>query len=111
MVPARLFVAVYGVMNLIDNSLDTFWQSEAKQPHTINMQFNRKTRLSMILFFVDFDQDESYTPQKLVAGEHSHTLSLCDLLMFLSIIFTVRIFINISFKYSSTLEYFSFYIT
>ena len=57
-------MAEYGVMNLIDNSLDTFWQSEAKQPHTISMEFNRKMKVSQILFFVDFDQDESYTPQK-----------------------------------------------
>src|SRR2546428_430297 len=43
-----------------------FWRrSDGPQPHIVTIQFHKKMRLSELAFYVDFKQDESYTPQKL----------------------------------------------
>jgi anaphase-promoting complex subunit 10 len=55
----------FGVEQLRDNNLETYWQSDASQPHTISIQFTHKQLISDILLYVDYKQDESYTPQKI----------------------------------------------
>lgn len=54
-----------GVEFLRDNSLDTYWQSDGAQPHTISIQFQKKVRLQQLALYVNFKRDESYTPNKL----------------------------------------------
>lgn len=56
----------YGVEHLIDNCLDTFWQSDGPQPHLVNMQFKQKTKVKDLCIFADYKQDESYTPSRIV---------------------------------------------
>jgi len=53
------------VAELRDDNLDTYWQSDGGQPHLINLQFRRKTAVTQIAFYLDYAQDESYTPKKL----------------------------------------------
>jgi anaphase-promoting complex subunit 10 len=43
--------------------LETFWQSDGPIPHTINVQFQKKTRVSHVAIYLDSKTDESYTPQ------------------------------------------------
>ena len=56
----------YGVENLIDNCLDSFWQSDGPQPHLVNMQFKQKTKIKDICIYADYKSDESYTPSRII---------------------------------------------
>ena len=49
---------------LRDDNVDTFWQSDGTQPHLVNVQFQRKVRIAEVVLYVDYRNDESYTPQK-----------------------------------------------
>lgn len=62
-----------------DNNLETYWQSDASQPHTISIQFTQKQLVSDILLYVDYKQDESYTPHKISvrAGSNFNDLHVC----------------------------------
>ena len=53
-----------GVEQLRDNNVDTYWQSDGGQ-HLINMQFHKKMCISQIDFYLDYKNDESYTPKKI----------------------------------------------
>ena len=53
-----------GVEYLRDDNVDTFWQSDGTQPHLVNVQFQRKVRIAEVVLYVDYRNDESYTPQK-----------------------------------------------
>jgi len=54
----------FGVEQLRDGSLDTYWQSDGPQPHLINIQFRRKMTISDICIYADYKADESYTPNR-----------------------------------------------
>ena len=54
-----------GVEQLRDDNTNTFWQSDGSQPHLINIQFMKKTRVQELCLFFDFKSDESYTPSKM----------------------------------------------
>ncbi|EGG14181.1 anaphase promoting complex subunit 10 [Cavenderia fasciculata] len=66
----------FGVDQLRDESLSTFWQSDAPQPHTISIQFNKRYEIENILLYTDHKLDESYTPSKISikAGTTFHDL-------------------------------------
>ncbi len=49
---------------LLDDNLETYWQSDGPQPHLVNIQFKQKTKVKDLCIFSDFKVDESYTPQK-----------------------------------------------
>ncbi|CAH9107234.1 unnamed protein product [Cuscuta europaea] len=65
-----------GVAFLRDDNLDTFWQSDGTQPHLINIQFQKKVKLQLVILYVDYKLDESYTPSKISirAGDGFHNL-------------------------------------
>lgn len=65
-----------GVDQLRDDSIETYWQSDGGQPHLINIQFHKKMTVVELAFYLDFTQDESYTPKKLSirAGSSFHDL-------------------------------------
>lgn len=65
-----------GVQCLRDDNCDTYWQSDGAQPHLINIQFQKKVKLRLIVLYVDFKLDESYTPSKISirAGDGFHNL-------------------------------------
>ena len=52
-----------GILQLRDNSTETFWQSDGPIPHLINIQFLRKTAISHVALYLDYKTDESYTPE------------------------------------------------
>eukprot|EP00929_Paragymnodinium_shiwhaense_P113367 TRINITY_DN81647_c0_g1_i1.p1 TRINITY_DN81647_c0_g1~~TRINITY_DN81647_c0_g1_i1.p1 ORF type:complete len:197 (-),score=27.41 TRINITY_DN81647_c0_g1_i1:139-729(-) len=51
-----------GVEQLRDDNSDTYWQSDGPQPHLINIQFQRKVRVSELKLYTSYKIDESYTP-------------------------------------------------
>ncbi|VVA99471.1 unnamed protein product [Arabis nemorensis] len=65
-----------GVNTLRDDNLETYWQSDGLQPHLINIQFQKKVKLQLVVLYVDFKLDESYTPSKISirAGDGFHNL-------------------------------------
>ncbi|KAH1260334.1 Anaphase-promoting complex subunit 10 [Glycine max] len=65
-----------GVSSLRDDNLETYWQSDGGQPHLVNIQFQKNVRLQLIVLYVDFKLDESYTPSKVSirAGDGFHNL-------------------------------------
>ncbi|XP_048498640.1 anaphase-promoting complex subunit 10 isoform X2 [Beta vulgaris subsp. vulgaris] len=65
-----------GVQCLRDDNSETYWQSDGAQPHLINIQFQKKVKLQLIVLYVDFKLDESYTPSKISirAGDGFHNL-------------------------------------
>ena len=69
-----------GVGQLRDGKVDTFWQSDGLTPHYVSIHFARKTKVSLLSFYVDYALDESYTPSRVIVrgGSHSHAMrELC----------------------------------
>lgn len=42
--------------------METYWQSDGKLPHLVNIQFRRKTVVRDLCIYIDHRLDESYTP-------------------------------------------------
>lgn len=59
-----------------EDSLETYWQSDGPQPHYINIHFPRLVRFQYLSIYLNFQQDESYTPSsiKIMSGDGYHTL-------------------------------------
>ncbi|XP_057609394.1 anaphase-promoting complex subunit 10 isoform X2 [Chionomys nivalis] len=66
----------FGVDQLRDDNLETYWQSDGSQPHLVNIQFRRKTTVKTLCIYADYKSDESYTPSKISVrvGNHFHNL-------------------------------------
>ncbi|GFN77763.1 anaphase-promoting complex subunit 10 [Plakobranchus ocellatus] len=69
----------FGVDQLTDESNDTYWQSDGPQPHTVSIQFRRKTTVKDICLYADYKADESYTPNRLSIRAGNHFNDLCDI--------------------------------
>ncbi|KAK8233330.1 anaphase-promoting complex, subunit 10/DOC domain-containing protein, partial [Phyllosticta capitalensis] len=54
-----------GVPQLRSPSTASFWQSDGPQPHHLNIHFFKVVEIAAMRLYLDFDQDESYTPTKL----------------------------------------------
>lgn len=72
----------FGVEQLRDNCLETYWQSDGPQPHLVNIQFRKKTTIKDVRIYADFKLDESYTPNRISirAGNHFHDLQEVELM-------------------------------
>ncbi|CCD71733.1 Anaphase-promoting complex subunit 10 [Caenorhabditis elegans] len=55
----------FGIDELLSDSVEKYWQSDGPQPHTILLEFQKKTDVAMMMFYLDFKNDESYTPSKI----------------------------------------------
>ncbi|XP_015793073.1 anaphase-promoting complex subunit 10-like [Tetranychus urticae] len=68
--------AGFGVDQLRDDNLESYWQSDGPQPHLVNVQFKKKTCIEDICIYADFKLDESYTPSRISirTGSHFHDL-------------------------------------
>ncbi|XP_066960107.1 anaphase-promoting complex subunit 10 isoform X2 [Macrobrachium rosenbergii] len=66
----------FGVEQLRDDCLDTYWQSDGPQPHLVNIQFRRKTTIQDVWIYADYKADESYTPSRISirCGTHFNDL-------------------------------------
>ncbi|KAI8318871.1 galactose-binding like protein [Martensiomyces pterosporus] len=56
----------FGVSNLYDRSVDTFWQSDGQHPHHISLQFPTRQQVHAVSLYLDIDADESYTPCRIL---------------------------------------------
>ncbi|KAF5553036.1 anaphase-promoting complex subunit 10 [Fusarium mexicanum] len=65
-----------GVEELKSDDLKLFWQSDGPQPHKLTMYFTKRVGIRDIRFYVDYNEDESYTPTKIVfkAGTSENNL-------------------------------------
>ncbi|KAK9494828.1 anaphase-promoting complex, subunit 10-domain-containing protein [Lipomyces doorenjongii] len=66
----------FGVHALISESTDLYWQSDAPQPHHIDIHFAKRVEIAKIMMYLDYRRDESYTPSKIAvyAGSGYHDL-------------------------------------
>ncbi|XP_039706011.1 anaphase-promoting complex subunit 10-like isoform X2 [Pteropus medius] len=66
----------FGVDQLQDGNLETYWQSVGSQPYLVNIQFRRKTTVKTLCIYADYKSDESYTPSKISVriGNNFHNL-------------------------------------
>ncbi|CAG0915500.1 unnamed protein product [Notodromas monacha] len=62
----------FGVDQLRDNCLDTYWQSDGPQPHLVNIQFHKKTLVENVCIYADYKSDESYTPSRISVRTGTH---------------------------------------
>lgn len=55
---------------LLDDSVNTYWQSDGDLPHYVEIQFSKLTTVSVVCIFEYAEEDDSYTPAalKLEAG-------------------------------------------
>lgn len=68
----KRFCAGFGVEQLRDNCMDTYWQSNGELPHLVNIQFQRKTTINQIYIYTDYKLDESYTPSRISIRSGTH---------------------------------------
>ncbi|KAF3913230.1 hypothetical protein AA313_de0208103 [Arthrobotrys entomopaga] len=71
-----------GVAELRSEDTNLFWQSDGPQPHLINIHFAKRVFVKRIRIYLDYSQDESYTPTKIAvyAGTGYHDLQeVCTL--------------------------------
>uniref|UniRef100_A0AC34FPN1 Anaphase-promoting complex subunit 10 n=1 Tax=Panagrolaimus sp. ES5 TaxID=591445 RepID=A0AC34FPN1_9BILA len=54
----------------------TIFNNTIFQPHRITLEFQKKTDVCFVLFYLDFRMDESYTPSKIVIHHGSSILDL-----------------------------------
>lgn len=62
----------FGVEQLRDNCMDTYWQSDGQLPHLVNIQFQRKITINRIYIYTDYKLDESYTPSRISIRSGTH---------------------------------------
>ncbi|XP_065681010.1 anaphase-promoting complex subunit 10 isoform X1 [Hydra vulgaris] len=72
----------FGVSELRDNKLTTYFQSDGPQPHLINIQFPWKQAVRFVSIYTDYKSDESYTPNRISirVGNDKHDLKQKELL-------------------------------
>ncbi|KAK6007152.1 hypothetical protein QM012_006160 [Aureobasidium pullulans] len=65
-----------GVAALRHPSSSLFWQSDGPQPHLLTVHFFKQVAVSHIRIYLDFENDESYTPTRMQfwAGTGLHDL-------------------------------------
>uniref|UniRef100_A0A0N5AET3 Anaphase-promoting complex subunit 10 n=1 Tax=Syphacia muris TaxID=451379 RepID=A0A0N5AET3_9BILA len=66
----------FGVHQLLEDSIDQYWQSDGPQPHTVTVEFSSKTDISFLLLYLDYKTDESYTPSKFEFSEHFYRVTV-----------------------------------
>ncbi|KAF8386899.1 hypothetical protein PRIPAC_76041 [Pristionchus pacificus] len=68
----------FGINELLSDNVDSYWQSDGPQPHTITVEFTRKTDISFLALYLDYKSDESYTPNKILVRLGSSGIHLDD---------------------------------
>ena len=60
------------IKNVLNNDINTYWQSDGFLPHSIEVKFDKLTKLNNILMFFSNKMDQSYSPSfiKIYGGTH-----------------------------------------
>ncbi|KAI8807119.1 anaphase-promoting complex, subunit 10/DOC domain-containing protein [Cladochytrium replicatum] len=69
----------FGVEQLRDDSIETYWQSDGSQPHLLTIQFPKRMNLVQLSLYLDYKQDESYTPSRIRLRSGTSLQDLQDL--------------------------------
>ncbi|EKE40620.1 hypothetical protein ENUP19_0257G0103 [Entamoeba nuttalli] len=69
----------FGVSNICDNNLSTYWQSNGERPHQITFVFDEPQTLAFVRFYVSQKMDESYTPSKVLLRVGTSLYDLIEL--------------------------------
>ncbi|CDK27318.1 unnamed protein product [Kuraishia capsulata CBS 1993] len=66
-----------GIKELREDNPFSYWQSDALQPHFIEIHFTKKISIERLSLFMDYKSDESYTPLQITvfAGSGEHDLA------------------------------------
>lgn len=67
-----------GIEQLRDDDTSVFWQSDGPQPHHINIHFARRVKVKRMRMYLDFENDESYTPTKITVLSGTGYHDLCE---------------------------------
>eukprot|EP00826_Nyctotherus_ovalis_P006458 TRINITY_DN11532_c0_g3_i3.p3 TRINITY_DN11532_c0_g3~~TRINITY_DN11532_c0_g3_i3.p3 ORF type:complete len:104 (+),score=27.15 TRINITY_DN11532_c0_g3_i3:287-598(+) len=57
--------SVMTILTLSGSTPSVESRSDGTQPHLVNIQFMKKTRIQEVSMYLDFKTDESYTPSKI----------------------------------------------
>ncbi|XP_074294143.1 anaphase-promoting complex subunit 10-like isoform X2 [Silene latifolia] len=64
-----------GIQCILDDNLETYWQSHGVEPHSINIRFQKKVKLQLIVLYVNYELDKTYTPSMIsVKAGDGHNL-------------------------------------
>lgn len=55
-----------GVEQLRSDDTASYWQSDGPQPHKLTIYFVKRVGIREIRFYVNYNEDESYTPTKII---------------------------------------------
>ncbi|CAI6097063.1 unnamed protein product [Clonostachys chloroleuca] len=55
-----------GVDELRSDDLGQYWQSDGPQPHKLTVYFVKRVGIRDLRFYVNYNEDESYTPTKII---------------------------------------------
>ncbi|OBA27122.1 galactose-binding like protein, partial [Hanseniaspora valbyensis NRRL Y-1626] len=66
------------IKNVLNNDINTYWQSDGFLPHSIEVKFDKLTKLNNILMFFSNKMDQSYSPNfiKIYGGTHELDMTL-----------------------------------
>jgi len=73
---ASSFKPGFGTKEMREDSPLSFWQSDGQQPHFITIHFSKKVSIERICMYLNYEEDESYTPSKILilSGSGDHDL-------------------------------------
>lgn len=67
---------MHPIENVLNDDPESFWQSDGGQPHIVDIYFNKRVELAMLVLFFGFEVDESYSPSvmKIYIGDSINDL-------------------------------------
>ncbi|VUG20307.1 DEBR0S7_00936g1_1 [Brettanomyces bruxellensis] len=73
---ASSFKPGFGTKEMREDSPLSYWQSDGQQPHFITIHFSKKVSIERICMYLNYEEDESYTPSKILilSGSGDHDL-------------------------------------
>lgn len=72
----------FGVYQLRDGNMNTYWQSDGPQPHCVNIHFPKKVALVRLEVYSDLKLDESYTPSQISVRCGTNAYDLREVMQF-----------------------------
>lgn len=67
-----------GVEELRSDDLNLYWQSDGPQPHNLTIYFVKRVEIRDLRFYVNYADDESYTPTKIIFRSGTSENSLIE---------------------------------
>ena len=68
----------HGIAQLTSDDVETLWQSDGTQPHTVTIHFPRRTAVTHVSIYHDILRDDSYTPTRILVKAGTHPYDVMD---------------------------------